>query len=34
VDVGWALTDAEAVAGDVENRAGDVRVHFLVTLIF
>lgn len=34
VDVGWALTDAEAVAGDVENHAGDVRVHFLVTLIF
>lgn len=34
LDVGWALQDAETTGGEIENEAGDMRLHFLVTVVF
>lgn len=34
LDIGWALQDAETTGGEIENEAGDMRLHFLVTVVF
>ena len=34
MDLGWALTDAKTFDDNIDDHAGDFRIHFLVTLIF